>query len=1523
MFKKYLFVIVVLFLSNLFAEGQNTIKSFSAKPENFINDMQTFLDETNKIEGDEVMLEFRAIWKPAVMDPKAEAKFYKDANAALLKRTSLGDSLSMEYSAGSRRLSDKQIEAVMKNCQKMLSKHMKAFPDFRNYIYSLISFVQTNQSEESFKGWQSSIDKLLEKTNKFFATYINICNGLFLRNTLYSSASTRWVSMSNNYQFDFDTLPKVIFPDLTLKDYAKGDSSIIYNTSGVYYPTLDIFYGKGGIVNWKRAGISSDTVWAELKNYTIKVTGDQFTADSVTFYNKFYFSKPMLGSITDKIQAAITPENASYPRFESYNKLIEIKQIVPGVDYQGGFSMSGAKMLGAGSKDQNAYLTIYYNNKPFFVAASQGFIVKPDKITSSNAAITMYYQKDSIYHPGLEFKFIVKDRELALIRNDEGSSRSPYYDSYHKIDMYFDALYWKIDDPVVQLKMLSASGEGKASFESSNFYREYRFRNIQALSDLHPFYYLKRYSERVRSREFMGADFAAFMKYGPDAVHPLLLSLAAGGYLTYDLNTDKIVLKDKMFFYLNSREGKTDYDVLQIESSILGKPNAKLSLLDFNLDINGVKNVFLSDSQNVFIFPKEQHITMLKNRDFKFAGVVKAGRFDFFGKEFYFDYDAFKIDLKNVDSLRLKVPADRPDDNGIVPLIPVKSVLQNITGDLMIDYPTNKSGLKDYPEYPIFNSKKDSYCYYDKPEIQKGVYHKDNFFFHLVPFTIDSLDNFTKEGLKFEGTFVSASIFPDFKDTLRLQPDYSLGFVRQTPTGGFPAYGSKATYFNTINLSNKGLRGDGNLNYLTSIAKSHEFFFYPDSSNTNAYQFIVKKEIYKGVEFPEVNAMNVYIHYMPYLDKEFVYGGGVPLDMYDGFSTFKGNYVNEPTGLTGSGLMAFSGAELEADLFHFKMNTVHCDTSAFRLKSTDSLTLAFDSKNVSADIDFIKKTGEFKSNNGTTPQKFPLNQYICYIDKFKWDMDKESMAFSSSNVSSRDTTNLEFAGSEFVSINPTQDSLRFRAPVAEFSLKDYVIRAHEVQNINVADAGITPDSGNVVIRRKAVLDPFKNAKIVANTVTKYHHLYNANVIINGRKYYSGSADYDYVDETKTRQAIHMDKISVDTSGQSYAIGTVTDTAFVLGPPFSYHGDVKLSASNEYLFFNGYSRLRFFNCGNMEASWFKFKGNINPTEIAIPIEHEEIDEGGTKLVSGIMLTKDSTIVYPAFLTPKKGGADEQVVSAYGFLAYDRASSEYRISNMDKLLNTNLPGNFLSLNTKTCELYGEGKLNLGGNFGQLDMSTVGNASYNINKKTLTMDLMMLVDFFFNEDALKLMTEQMAAITSLSPTTDNRPEFEQGLSELVGKEKAAKMISDMALYNSYKKFPDELKKPFFFTDMKMTYKPEFRSFRTTAPNGLGNVYKIQVNRMIGGTIEVVRKRSGDILNIYLEVDANTWYFFSYQRGILQAISSSEPFNKIIRDMKPEKRQAPAVKDKPAFQFMLSTERKKNDFLKKTADDDAGGDK
>ena len=77
-----------------------------------------------------------------------------------------------------------------------------------------------------------------------------------------------------------------------------------------------------------------------------------------------------------------------------------------------------------------------------------------------------------------------------------------------------------------------------------------------------------------------------------------------------------------------------------------------------DLNVLGVPEITLSDSQKVYMFPNGGRIVIKENRDFVFSGQISTGngRFNLFGKDFYFHYDSFWVDLNRIDSVQLSVP---------------------------------------------------------------------------------------------------------------------------------------------------------------------------------------------------------------------------------------------------------------------------------------------------------------------------------------------------------------------------------------------------------------------------------------------------------------------------------------------------------------------------------------------------------------------------------------------------------------------------------------------------------------------------------------------------------------------------------------------------------------------------------------------------------------------------------------------------------------------------------------------------
>ncbi len=1476
-----LFFVVPVFLPQTIAQV-NPIKQFTEDPIKFLDEVKTMFDATNMDKKDvKVFMEqFTLVWN----SPKYTASLKK---------------------------------ATYNSFNLMVKKKLRILPEYRSYVTCVMNFVNSNQSEDNFLTWQETIDKILNgKGIRHYSEYLEMSENLFATNTFYKSAVVQYTSSNNKYIFEYDSVPKVIFSKLDLKCYNnQNDSGVIYNTRGTYYPYSGIFIGETGKVNWKRVKLEENVVWAELKKYQITLKTSGFTADSVVFYNKAYFEKPLLGVLTEKVISE-REDIISYPRFDSYSKRMQIPNIAKNVDYDGGFFQRGAKFLGSGNKEEDARLLFKKEGKPFLIVAAKIIGITKEKLSAEGANIKIYLDKDSITHPSLNMKFMIADRSLSLVRTSDGVSRSPFLDTFHDVDMYFEELAWKIDEPKIDLKMLIGNAQEDALFESANYFRTQRYDQVQGIDRMNPLIQLRDFSKaNGNTKIFQGADYAKYIKFSIKDVAPTLVRLSALGFISYNIEDDEVTIHDKLPIYIAARAGKQDYDVIQFPSVVRAGTNASINLLNYDMTIFGVKQVAMSDSQNVVAFPKEQSVVLKRNRDFSFGGVVHAGRFDFFGKEFTFDYDKFIIDLKNVDSLRMTVKAFEKDAYGEYPSVRVKTVIEKINGSLEIDNPTNKSGRKDFPNYPIFNSFKDSYAYYDKRSVQNGKYPRDKFYFHLEPFTIDSLDNFSNEGLDFKGELVSAGIFPTFKESLKLQPDYSLGFVSKTPAAGYPLYGDKGNYTATINLSNKGLKGDGALKYVTSTTLSNDFTFFPDSTNCIAQKFDVKEQKTKP-EFPQAHGEDTKIHWMPFKDVMYATNNKEKkFQDYNGQAEFSGVMSLTPKQLFGNGTAEFSDARLDAKLIKFKFNSFDSDTANFALKTNDMAMLAFSTDNVNAHIDFTKRMGEFKSNGKGSVVKFPVNQYICYMDYFKWFMDDSQIELGTEQKETVQK-DLDLVGPEFISVHPKQDSLRFHSPAARYDLKKYIITAKQVKYLNVADARIFPDSGLVVVQKDAVMKTLSNAKIVANAVTKYHNLYNCNINVLARKNYSGSGSYDYVDEAKNKLTFHFSNINVDTTYQTYAETTISDSSkFQLSPVFEYKGKVKLKASNQFLVFDGAMRIKH-DCAAIPRSWLKFESEVNPGDIYIPISKKPIDATGKPIATSMMITTDSTHFYTAFLSPKQASNDPYVLQADGFLFYDKATKEYRISSKEKLVERSLPGNYLSLNTTQCKVYGEGKIDLGADFGQVKVESVGSAVHLLIPDSASFEMLMSLDFFFEEKALDKMSDQILNSADLKATDFSRPVFEKGLRELLGKEQADKLIAQLNLYGSYKKIPEELKKTLFFTDIKMKWNKETRSYTSVGKLGIGNINKTQISKYVDGRVEIIKKRGGDILNIYLEIDQNNWYYFNYTRGVMLSVSSNDGYNQILKDLKPDKREKAGDKDKkePNFSFNICPPSKKTQFLRKT---------
>ena len=1424
-------------------------------------------------------------------------------------------------------------DSIIKISNFLLHNHANREPHFINMIKVIRTLHDTRFDSLYFDTWMKGFDHITRMDKGMLQQvrdYFKFTLGFLESGGLNLSRARNWYALSEDYHFVYDTTLKVVYKQTPLKCRHRDDSIQIFQTAGTYYPFKKVWQGEGGEVTWKRAGYSKDQIHAQLNDYSIDLTKAEYQADSVLFTNNLYFDEPILGELEDKLYHVINPQDAIYPVFRSYKKLFKIPNIYENIDFIGGFRMKGAQFIGSGGKGKDATLKVHRKGKVFMTARSQVFILKKDKALSRKAGITIHLKKDSIYHNGLGFNYNVNTQQIELFSNENILSKSVYYNTYHQVSMKFDRLLWNTNQDKIYFTHSRNASMGQATFTSMNYFTLKRWLEIEMRDRKHPLIAVRNYYNQVDSRKFDAGAFANYMRLPPHQVRQRLMYLAQDGFVFYDMDSDTVTINDKLFDYIQARIGKIDYDVIRIHSSTSSPThNAVLDLSNMEMQINGVNRTFVSDSQNVVLYPDQNGLVMKKNRDFDFGGVVVGGLFTFYGDSLSFSYDDFSITMDRIDSLHMRYQTEEKNQYGQQVLANVQNTVNDLTGVLHIDDPDNKSGKKNFPHYPSFEGKKMSYVYYD--HLFNGPYKRENFYFELYPFTMDSLDNFNPENMKFKGTFLSAGIFPPIEETLELREDNSLGFTKTTSQEGLPLYDGKATWYRKIDMSNRGLKGQGRLTYLTAEAKTEDALFFPDSTSIRAEEFTVEQKT-TGIQYPDVAANQVDIQWYPHENDMHIRQTDQAFSMYQGKSSLEGYMNLTPTGLSGKGQMDLKKATLQSQYFNWEAHAFDADTSNFRLRTLSRESFAFRSDTVHASIDFTDQTGHFETVDDYSVSEFPHNLYRAYLDEFTWEMDSNRVQIESRPKPREQDTfyslkKSDFAGALYLSVHKGQDSLRYTSPRSTFRLSDTTIVSRGVKHVQVADAQIFPDEQTLSVHRQANIDTLHQARLIAGRGQQQpHEIFDASLKVKGSKNYGGHGDYEYTGQNPDPQIIHFSEIYVDDSLQTHASGNLPlKDSFRLSPWFDYSGNVHLKARRKLLRFEGSVRM-VHNCNNMGRRFVQFESTIDPMDVQIPIGMNNIDRKGRKVFAGSYITIDSSHVYSTFLTPRKDPSDNRIISSYGWLNYNPDQNTYEIASKDRLNGKDSLSPYLALERNTCQYHAEGKMNLGVDYGELKINPVGKLDHNLNTNQVKMNLTLPVNFLFSQAALDSMARDLLQDPNLQTIEPQSQTYRENLYRVVGESPTDEYFQTLQAPSSPsvndKEFPKSMDQSLLFSNIEFTWNTSTHSYIARENIHIAMVNGKPVNKKMDGFIEIVKQKFGDKFYIYLTPDQQNYYLFYYFRGMMRTTSSNRKFVKAIEDVPNRKRDIKEGLTNTVYRYLLSTKtsfarfkKHMNDVLKEIA--------
>ena len=195
--------------------------------------------------------------------------------------------------------------------------------------------------------------------------------------------------------------------------------------------------------------------------------------------------------------------------------------------------------------------------------------------------------------------------------------------------------------------------------------------------------------------------------------------------------------------------------------------------------------------------------------------------------------------------------------------------------------------------------------------------------------------------------------------------------------------------------------------------------------------------------------------------------------------------------------------------------------------------------------------------------------------------------------------------------------------------------------------------------------------------------------------------------------------------------------------------------------------------------------------------------------------------------------------------------------------------------------------------------------------TLDPFLMLDFFFSEDAMMRMAEDLAYYKD-EEDFEYDENFSKNLGRVIGAERVETLLFDLENYFEYSKFPDEMKHSIVFAKTKLKWDNENKAYVAKGDIWLGNIYDSELNALLEGYIIIEKGRNSDILTIYLQTEFYDEYYFQYKNGVMRAWSTNPDFTTAITEVSDGKRRLEGKKGAKPYRYMTAPEDVTEKFRK-----------
>lgn len=1264
------------------------------------------------------------------------------------------------------------------------------------------------------------------------------------------------------------------------------DSLTIKSVKGNFLLKNRTLTANEGSIEWPARNIKFRGAVVQLKDFHIKKDRADFWTPNASLQFGDITGE---GAVEGVFEFKSTPRPkrvlSNYPIFTSNNADVTVKLSDDKLSYTGGVQLKGNKLYGKAISRAPGTLKILDGKGNTVVLKSSEFFLGDSLVSMNSGSVSILHGSDSITHEAVRAKFDVTTRELMILRN---STLMPFRSSYFDMSINVDLFKWNLEQDSISLEIMNGQGLLPASFESFDFFNSLRYKKLGRFLDFHPINAAVYYARKYGVEEFYAGEMAIEYEVHENFAKGAGKILSQYGFADYNPASGLIRLYPMAFHYYDASAEKTDFDNMMVPSKVGEGANAQLRLDSGQLKVKGVNRFYLTTDFKIYAEPFDSTLTIYKGRNLEFDGMIHAGDFQYKGENHQFDYEEFLINMPKIDSMRLTVPLkDTTESEVQFKQVTLDNEITETSGVLYINRKDNRSGIKDLRRYPYFNSDSDAVVYFDGESVLDGAYDKSVRFI-IPPFEVDSLEREDGESISFDGTFNSGGIFPTFEETLHIQEDKSLGFVHQIPSSGYNLYGTEAKTYEEIRLSNKGMRGFGQIDFLTTTIYSDDFIYYPDSVTTDGTGGVISPGNYKGASYPEAVLGAYDMYWLPRKDSMYLRTVNEPFKFYNSTAELEG-FANITTkGVYGGGTMLTRGSRAISSDLTFKEITYGARHAQFEVLTDDPDKPAMEGDDIRLDFDLTNNTATIRPEQvGVAAISFPYAQMKTSITEAVWDLED-------SIVTMTKPSQVPIEDSYFFTTRDDLDSLAFNAERAIYDINTKELNVQGIPFITVADSKIIPEGHQTTILANSVLQKFENAEIIIDTLNGYHYLDRASIRIWSRNSFEGNAFYQQIVGADTFDirfdSFELQEVPVgepdkrgryQTRKMTVSGGEVLENqGLVISPGFNYKGSVTMYASKPALELDGYVKLML---NDPEYNqWVQFTRKEGERDVVLPFDNALFETGAVARAGLHLNIRDE--LYTTFVSPKQNDTDPDFFVAKGNLTFNDTLQTYRIENPAKTNGSSYQGHTMLYMDSSKAVVFEGKANFISPLNsqvKLDASILGVG--NMDQNEYSADAMMSIEFPAPAEAFELMAVDLVDIIErIGPPLANDISLEllYKLANLTS-DATAKEYEQSSLkeYTALVSTSSLLEKQFFISGVKMKWDKDRKAWHNTTKLALSNIYGNDINAKLDGFLEITKDDSGaEIVNLFIQAAPGIWYYIGYTFNQLILYSSNPEFNALI---------------------------------------------